>query len=88
MLCMPITCKRRDETTDEGADCEDTFTSLVSKARWFVLTQTEGEVLQPKVIPDWEAKRALAALALLVEQRGLEPLASALRMEEIAHCSF
>ncbi|MGH9932037.1 MAG: ArdC-like ssDNA-binding domain-containing protein [Pyrinomonadaceae bacterium] len=64
MLCMPITCKRRDETTDEGADGEHTFTSFAYKARWFVLTQTEGEDLQPQVIPEWDAKRALAALAI------------------------
>jgi hypothetical protein len=64
MLCMPITCKRRNETTDEGADGEGTFTSFVYKARWFVLTQTEGEDLQPQVIPEWDAKRALAALAI------------------------
>ncbi|HMH44456.1 MAG TPA: ArdC-like ssDNA-binding domain-containing protein [Pyrinomonadaceae bacterium] len=64
MLCMPITFKRRDETTDEGADGEGIFTSFVYKARWFVLTQTEGEDLQPQVIPEWDAKRALAALAI------------------------
>jgi hypothetical protein len=64
MLCMPITCKRRDETTDEGADGELTFTSFAYKARWFVLTQTEGEDLQPQVIPQWDAKRALATLAI------------------------
>jgi hypothetical protein len=64
MLYMPITCKRRNETTDEEADGEGTFTSFVYKARWFVLTQTEGEDLQPQVIPEWDAKRALAALAI------------------------
>jgi antirestriction protein ArdC len=64
MLCMPITCKRRDEATNEDADGEGTFTSFVYKARWFVLTQTEGDDLQPQVTPDWDAKRALAALAI------------------------
>jgi len=39
-----------------------TFTSFVYKARWFVLSQTEGEDLQPQVTPEWDAKRALAAL--------------------------
>src|SRR6185503_19717940 len=28
MLCMPITCKRRNETTDEEADGDGTFTSF------------------------------------------------------------
>ncbi len=64
MLCMPITCKRRDETADEGPDDERTFTSFVYKARWFVLTQTEGEDLQPQVTPAWDAKQALTALAI------------------------
>jgi hypothetical protein len=64
MLCMPITCKRRDGATDKEANGEGTFTSFVYKARWFVLTQTEGEDLQPQVIPEWDAKRALAVLAI------------------------
>ena len=64
MLCMPITCKRRNEATNDEADGEGTFTSFVYKARWFVLTQTEGQDLKPQVIPDWDAKRALAALAI------------------------
>jgi hypothetical protein len=59
-LCMPITRKRRSEAGD--ADPEGTFTSFVYKARWFALGQTEGEELQPQVIPEWEAQRALAAL--------------------------
>jgi len=33
-LCMPITCKRREEDSDE----EHTYTSFVYKARWFVLS--------------------------------------------------
>jgi antirestriction protein ArdC len=64
MLCMPITCKRREEASNEEANGEGTFTSFVYKARWFVLTQTEGEALQPQVIPEWDAKRALTALAI------------------------
>ena len=38
---MPITCKRREEDSDE----EHTFTSFVYKARWFVLNQTDGQEL-------------------------------------------
>ncbi len=64
MLCMPITRKRREETADEEANGEGTFTSFVYKARWFVLNQTEGKDLQPQVIPDWDAKRALATLLI------------------------
>ena len=46
-LCMPITCKRREEDSDE----EHTFTSFVYKARWFVLNQTDGQELEPITIP-------------------------------------
>ena len=62
VLCMPITCKRRNDTDDEESNSEGTFTSFVYKARWFALAQTEGEELQPQVTPEWDAKRALAAL--------------------------
>lgn len=62
-LCMPITCKRRGEESEtDESNGEGTFTAFVHKARWFVLAQTEGEDLQPQVTPEWEAKRALAAL--------------------------
>jgi len=37
-LCMPITCKRRAEDTDE----EHTFTSFVYKARWSRLLILNG----------------------------------------------
>jgi hypothetical protein len=59
-LCMPITCKRRDEQSDE----EHTFTSFVYKARWFVLAQTEGQELDPITLPKWDAERAMKALGI------------------------
>ena len=59
-LCMPITCKRRGEDSDE----EHTFTSFVYKARWFVLSQTDGQELQPFSIPEWDVDRALTALSI------------------------
>jgi hypothetical protein len=46
-LCMPIRCKRREEDSDE----EHTFTSFVYKARWFVLSQTDGQELEPITLP-------------------------------------
>lgn len=63
-LCMPITRKRRNEESqgDDESNSEGTFTTFVYKARWFVLSQTEGDELAPQVIPEWDAKRALAAL--------------------------
>ncbi len=59
-LCMPITCKRREEDSDE----EHPFTSFVYKARWFVLGQTDGQELEPITIPEWNAERALTALSI------------------------
>ena len=59
-LCMPITCKRREENSDE----EHTFTSFVYKARWFVLVQTDGQELEPITIPEWDAERAIKALSI------------------------
>jgi hypothetical protein len=46
-LCMPITRKRRNEGSEGNDDSngEGTFTSFVYKARWFVLSQTEGDDL-------------------------------------------
>lgn len=62
-LCMPITRKRRGEESDNDAsNGEGRFTTFVHKARWFVLSQTEGNDLEPQVTPDWDAKRALAGL--------------------------
>jgi antirestriction protein ArdC len=63
-LCMPITCKRKSDTPEDESDCEGTFTSFVYKARWFVLSQTEGQDPEPQVTPEWDPKRALAALGI------------------------
>src|SRR5205085_1549976 len=54
-LCMPITCKRRNDETDDDESNEGTFTSFVYKARWFVLAQTEGEEITLPIMPKWEA---------------------------------
>ena len=60
-LCMPITIKKKDETRDHDADVA-VFTRFVYKARWFVLSQTEGEPVPEPAIPSWDPDRALAAL--------------------------
>jgi antirestriction protein ArdC len=63
-LCMPITCKRKNDAPDDESDSEGTLTSFIFRARWFVLSQTEGQDLEPQVTPEWDAKRALAALGI------------------------
>jgi len=63
-LCMPITRKRRDEeaNTRDESDGEQTYTSFVHRARWFVISQTEGQELAATSIPQWDAEQALATL--------------------------
>ena len=64
-LCMPITCKHRDDETDgDESKGEGTFTSFVYKARWFVLAQTEGEEMTPPIMPEWDAALALENLGI------------------------
>ena len=66
-LCMPVSCKRKS-AQDDDADDENpapqrgTFTRFIYKARWFVLSQTEGAEYQPDPVPGWDESAALAAL--------------------------
>jgi antirestriction protein ArdC len=63
-LCMPITRKRRDEESNAGDETngENTYTSFVHRARWFVISQTEGQELAATPIPQWAAEQALTNL--------------------------
>jgi hypothetical protein len=63
-LCMPITRKCRDgeANTNEETNDEATFTSFIHRARWFVVSQTEGQKLAAFPIPQWDAELALATL--------------------------
>ena len=63
-LCMPITCKRRQESPE---DEPETFTRFVYRRNWFVLAQTEGADYQPPAPPAWDKARALAALDVTEE---------------------
>jgi hypothetical protein len=56
-LCMPVTCKGKDATGDD-----ETFTRFIYRPRWFVLSQTEGQGVEPSLPPTWEKSKALAAL--------------------------
>jgi hypothetical protein len=42
-LCMPIICKRHNETDNDESNEDRSFTTFAYKAGWFVLAQTEGE---------------------------------------------
>jgi hypothetical protein len=63
---MPLTRKRRNEQTDENEERseEQTYTTFVHKARWFVISQTFGNELGPITIPEWDAERALTTLCI------------------------
>lgn len=57
-LCMPLTCRRRDEPASDDAY----FTLFVFKRRWFVFAQTEGAENVPPALPQWDKAQALATL--------------------------
>lgn len=66
-LCMPITCTRtvKDEETGEETDVK--FARFTYKARWFVLSQTDGAEYIAPAPPTWDKTRALAALDIVEE---------------------
>src|SRR5438132_2109801 len=63
---MPLTRKRRDDESRESdaSSDEQTFTTFVHRARWFVVSQTYGSQLGPVTIPEWGAERALKTLSI------------------------
>ncbi len=65
-LCMPLIRKRRSDESDESDNVkgEQTYTTFVHKARWFVISQTYGNELGPITIPEWDAERALKTLCI------------------------
>jgi hypothetical protein len=56
-LCMPITVKGKDTAGED-----ESFTRFIYRPRWFVLSQTEGQDVEPTLPPTWEKSKALAAL--------------------------
>jgi hypothetical protein len=65
-LCMPLTRKRRNEDSDQSSELKDeqTYTTFVHKARWFVVSQTLGNELGPITIPEWDAEQALRTFCI------------------------
>lgn len=74
VLCMPITCKRRDDGANDDTEREDDdrgkengeriYTAFVHKPRWFVISQTIGKEFTPQTLPQWDPKRALDVLEI------------------------
>lgn len=65
-LCMPLTRKRRNDESGESDNAKEdqTLTTFVHKARWFVVSQTFGNGLGPVTIPTWDAEQALRTLCI------------------------
>ncbi len=68
---MPVTRKAtkkgRDEEREKAVDEETFYTFFIYRARWFVLSQTEGDDLEPEPIPGWEKDQALRELGITEE---------------------
>lgn len=58
-LCMPVTVKGKDAKSDDA-----TFTRFIYRPRWFVLSQTEGQDVEPALPPTWDKATALVALSI------------------------
>jgi antirestriction protein ArdC len=70
LLCMPVTCKRKvsDQPAEgTGDDTPQTFTRFVYRPNWFVVSQTDGQDVEPPAIPDWDRARALDGLGIVEE---------------------
>ena len=57
MLCAPISIKSKE-------DGETRIATFVYKPRWFVLSQTDGEPIEPEQAPAWDRQLALSTLAI------------------------
>ena len=60
-LCMPLTRKVKDKSSNED---QTVITTFVWKPNWFVLSQTNGEPIASLEIPMWNKERALTALGI------------------------
>jgi hypothetical protein len=61
VLCMPLTFRNKERQSESEPEH---FLSFAYKPRWFVLSQTEGDPVEPPVTPEWERARALESLAV------------------------
>jgi len=72
-LCMPVTRKGNKKAKQQDAEIEldeqeSAYTFFVYRPRWFVLSQTEGEDVEPEPIPGWEKEQALRELRIAEER--------------------
>jgi hypothetical protein len=65
-LCQPVTVKRNVEQED-NADKTEVFTRFIYRPHWFVLSQTDGQDVQPPATPEWDQARALETFGITEE---------------------
>jgi hypothetical protein len=59
-LCMPLTRKKESDAGEK----ETVITNFVWKPRWFTLSQSEGEPIEPIASPAWDKDEALSTLGI------------------------
>lgn len=67
VLCMPVTVKRKIKEPKDDPEAEPkvhAFTAFTFKARWFALSQTDGEPYIPTDLPEWKEALALEMLSI------------------------
>ncbi len=70
---MPVTRRSTWEVRGKHGDvaAEDVFgTFFIYRVPWFVLSQTEGDAIEPEPIPGWEKDQALRELGITEELFG------------------
>jgi antirestriction protein ArdC len=70
VLCVPITPKRAEPKDDGLADAtpaeQPARMFFTYRARWFVLSQTDGEPYAPVSVPSWSEQRARTSLGIRI----------------------
>ena len=75
-LCQPVTVKRKanahqsrsaDSTAPDDDQHGEAFTRFIYRPHWFVVSQTDGQDVEPPSIPAWDTARALDALGIVEE---------------------
>src|ERR1035441_7857622 len=68
VLCVPITPKAAKPGDDDLADAapaeQPARLFFTYRARWFVLSQTDGKPYEPVSVPSWSEERARTALGI------------------------
>ena len=61
-LCMPVTRKSKKNSDAEEAEHEQVFKCFLFRKNWFLMSDTEGEEIEPPTLPDFDILKAMSAL--------------------------